>query len=127
MSHFDATNPDDPEPDDEAIMAELAAERLTFQTRLDAAEPELRKLGVYVDQTVPHQVHTPFGPKIGMVIMSTIGDVAFTQRVQDPDAYAMDNQFAGIESGAHTDEFLDERARIAAQIEEARAKRLAGE
>lgn len=121
MMPFDATP--DPDDDDDALQAAIAAEADTFRTRIEAAEPELRKLGVYLDHApIPHVVPTPFGVKPAMVLVANLGDVAFTRRVQDPEGHAMDTQFAGIESGANADEFLDARAEYVAKLREARGE-----
>jgi hypothetical protein len=86
---------------------------------LTRAIPEMedaaRKIGLYMEQAVPMQVPLPpYGePQLAVVAHFTIGEVAFSDRVQQPEVDQLERQFAEIEAGAAADEFLDIRNRLA--------------
>lgn len=105
--------------DDEHAAEQFEAQALALKARYDDSDFEttLRKLGVYVEgmQIVP--MPTPFGIKPALALGATIGDVAWTPRVLDPETDSMNDQFRVIEKETKADEFLDARKRITEAIE----------
>jgi hypothetical protein len=87
-----------------------------LQERTVDLDDDLRRLGLYMEAGQMIGVDTPMGPRPALALMTVIGDVAFTGRVQDPEAAAFDNQFRVIEAEEGTNAFLDERERIKRNI-----------
>lgn len=121
MSH---TFPGDDESDDEgvpdALEQKFRADTDLLIERYSALEDEARKLGLYVDDHQISSVHTHVGgacaDRAGLVAQFSIGDLAFSKRVQDPAGYDFDQSFRELELDAQTDEWLDARARIQKNI-----------
>jgi hypothetical protein len=86
------------------------AERLA--EKIPLLEERARKLGLYLDQALVVETER------GTVIMASLvlGDVAFTPRVQDPDADDVDRQLEALTVGMENDEFLDARTRMERNI-----------
>lgn len=93
-----------PEPEDPHAEANALLERW----RSSELDDELRKVGVYVDDY--DIAGTPQG--VMLFLQCSVGKVAFTQRVQEPEQAGFDDQFRAFEVAAKRDAFLDERARI---------------
>ena len=125
---------------DDDLDPEMSVEVETLQQRLAAVEDDLRKIGIYVvpEMTLAGFEQVPslgtggelvelqikqFGSKgyvlIGQVF-ATIGDVAFSKRVQFPEEESIDDEFRVLEQSFANDEFLDQRNRIAQALEEGR-------
>lgn len=103
-------------PDDEGEMMpdELRQQFDTLMERFDGFSDDLRKIGLYVEGPPQvAQIPTPFGPQSAMIAQCTIGKIAFSDRVQNPEAADFDKQFAVMEVHAEDDAYLDERNRIA--------------
>lgn len=88
-----------------------------FRTRWDLLEEDLRKIGLYDGATMV--VPLPTGG-LALAATVTVGNVAFGDRVQHPEKFSVDNEFAGIEASLQADVFLDERARLRRNIEAGR-------
>lgn len=57
-------------------------------------DDELRKLGLYVEHS---ELYTLADGRIMLVCEATIGDIAFSTRVQDPEQHHFDQQFRTFE------------------------------
>lgn len=75
------------------------------------ADDTLSKLGLYTEGVMPYPDPTGQPGFIG-VMVCTIGDVAFTDRVQNPEKAETDKAFGAIQHDAGKDEFLDRRVQI---------------
>lgn len=110
-------------PDDEFepdhLPEPLRAQFDTLLERFDGFSDELRKIGLYVEGPGPQmaQVPTPFGSEPAMVVQCQIGRVAFSDRVQNPEADQFERSFGVMEINAEDDAFLDERERIRKKLE----------
>jgi hypothetical protein len=104
---------------DEHLPEALRAQFDTLLERFDGFSDELRKIGLYVEGPGPQlaQIPGPFGPQPAMVIQCQIGRVAFSDRVQNPEADQFERSFAVMEVNAEDDAFLDERERIRRALE----------
>lgn len=80
------------------------------------SDDDLRRLGLYVEHTDRTVVDGPMGPVQVMLVEATIGDVAFTDRVIEPERDATDIAFRELEAAMLTDTFLDEREQIKRNI-----------
>lgn len=100
-----------PDPEDE-----FTAEVAVLNERANGLDDDLRRLGLYLEGGQIISVDTPMGPKPALALGMVIGDVAYTGRVQDPEAAAFDDQFRTIEAEEATNTFLDERERIKRNI-----------
>lgn len=87
---------------------------MTFHDRFD--DDDFRRLGLYVDRTDETVTEGPLGPVPVLVVEATIGAVAFTDRVVDPEKDAIDSQFREMEASMLTDEFLDAHERMRRNI-----------
>lgn len=86
---------------------------------IDVLEPELRRLGVYIDHSnIASEEET--GDKPMLVIDASVGSVAFSRRVQDPEQFDFDREFKKMTFGAIADDFLDTRAQFEARLAEGR-------
>lgn len=124
---FDGDPGDDDDPDMEAAQeAQQEALRdaaFDLQRRWDQDDLDgvFRRLGLHVQQHQPMptavvvQADMPL-PPMCMVVSAHIGDMAWTQRVLDPDDAAFDRQFDTIEHEAAKDRFLDIRAELQDRI-----------
>lgn len=81
----------------------------------DLLEPELRRVGVYVDNT--NIVEFPDGTPV-LVIDAYLGNVAFSKRVQDPEQHDFDREFKKMTFGTVADDFLDARGDLERRIAE---------
>lgn len=77
--------------------------------RLPQIEDEARKLGLYLEQAAAMEV-APGVP--ALIARFTIGDVAWSPRVQDPDNDDVDRRFGEVAAQLKDDEFLDIRSRM---------------
>lgn len=110
--------PDDHDHD-ESLPDELRAQFDTLLERFEGFSDDLRKMGLYVEGPGPQmaQIPTPFGMAPAMVVQCQIGRVAFSDRVQNPEADQFERSFAVMEVNAEDDAFLDERERIRKALE----------
>jgi hypothetical protein len=106
-----------PGPD---VPEEFGAQASLLQERAADLDDDLRRLGLYTEAGQIIGVDTPMGPRPALAIMTVIGDVAYTPRVQDPETAAFDQQFRVMEAEEGTNAFLDERERIKRNIAEGR-------
>lgn len=119
-SNFDADGGETLEPDEEGDTLEPPGEGyIELQLAMGEADAALQKLGLYVEGTMPYP-DPQHGGWMGVMVCS-IGDVAFSDRVQNPEKYAVDKTFGSIEHDAAKDTFLDRRAQIEANIAAGRA------
>lgn len=111
--------PDDEGHDHDELPDELRAQFDTLLERFEGFSDDLRKIGLYVEGPGPQmaQVPTPFGPQPAMVLMCQIGRVAFSDRVQNPEADQFERSFGVMAVDAENDAFLDERERIRKALE----------
>lgn len=78
----------------------------------DGLEDMLRKLGLYNDHAHIAMIDTPMGPKPALIVDCTIGDVAWTDRVQHPENYGIDQQFRAMEVEIVDSDFEDAKVRM---------------
>jgi len=87
-------------------------------------ESKLRKIGVYVIDVGlapnPHQAHTPEPLPPVFVINATIGDVAWSERVQNPVENRMGVEFRKLEQQMQVQQFEDLQERMRKAVEEGR-------
>lgn len=89
--------------------------------RASALADAALRIGLYADDVTFAPVPTPFGPRVAAVIRFSIGEVAFTKRVQDPEQERVDRQFKEMTFSMGTDRFLDERERMKKLLSEGRS------
>lgn len=119
MTPFDDDNDDELRREHERLDGDLADLRARWES--SDMDTKLRKLGVYVDQTVPMPVPDQYGrPQMIIAVTAKVNRVAFTDRVIDPEAEAMNQRFETLAINAKDDEFLDLRAQIFKNIAEGR-------
>lgn len=114
---------DNQDPDEAAQRQQMDADRDALLARWEEADIEgkLRKLGVYVEgHPVQMPVPTMGGVKIVQALQAKTNRSAWTKRVLDPDADAMNKQFEVMATHATDDKFLDEREQILKNIAEGR-------
>lgn len=109
-------DPDD-EPDQPGIPDHVRqeADALLERWRNGEMDDKTRLLGLYVDDDPQiAMVPSPHGgpPRIGLAVSFTIGQVAFSDRVQFPEQEDVNKEFRKMEVTIKDDQFLDERARI---------------
>lgn len=114
-------DPDDHDHDDEGEQ-ELPPEiRAQFDLLIERSEKlidKARQIGLYIEGHPQVQiVPTPGGMAAALVVQYTIGKVAFSDRVQNPEKDKFDDQFRVMEIEAQDDDFLDERQRIAKALD----------
>lgn len=109
MFHF----PDDSDGDDE-LEQRLRSEADALHAKYSDLEDELRKVGIYTDD---HQMATTGDGAVCMIVIGTIGDVAFKKRVQDPEGDAMDRELRGITATSQINGFLDVRGQMLKDID----------
>lgn len=83
-----------------------------LQIAVNGLEDPARQIGLYLQDWQPHD--TPAG--LAAVVAFDIGDVAFSKRVQDPVEADIDAEFRTIALDAQTDEWLDARSAIVANL-----------
>lgn len=85
--------------------------------RVEAAEDALSKLGLHLDQWQPAPMASPDGkPMILMNLM--IGDIAFSDRVQNPQKVEDDRTIIGMDQSFNKDKFKENVAKAKALLEE---------
>jgi hypothetical protein len=90
------------------------AERL--MEKLPELEERARRVGLYLEGSAVVQSQ---GRPL-LVTRMLLGDVAFTKRVQNPDADDVDRELEEMTARIQDDEFLDARQRIARNVAEGR-------
>ncbi len=109
------------EPPEEGGIPEEFREGLdALHERSSDIDDIARNLGLYINETNLVVVGMQDGPKAAMVLDMTIGDVAFSPRVQNPEEFDIDKSFAEMQVSMMDDEFLDSRVRIQRNIKEGR-------
>lgn len=106
--------PDDQDPD--------ATSDTWFELRgrFEPLEAALAKIGIYNPALVPIAVPgIPGG--MALHVSALVGDVAFTDRVQDPEFREVDIEAERILHDVATDSWLDERERVRRNVEAGRA------
>lgn len=101
------------EPDDEPSEELLSALR-------DAGEklgPAAQKIGLYLQGFRIAQRESDEGMKWVIIGDFLMGDVALSDRIIQPEAHDMDEQFRGIVHGAENDEFEEYRAKLQKEID----------
>lgn len=79
-------------------------------------DDDFRRLGLYVERADEAATEGPLGPVSVLLVETTIGDVAFTDRVIDPDKASIDDTFRELEASMLDNEFLDQREQIKRNI-----------
>lgn len=111
MDFFDQ---DGDEPTEEEIDA--------VSEKIPVLEEQLKKIGVYLDRAAVVPMPVPEGVKLAVVAEFTIGAVAFTKRVQDPEQEQIDKMFREMTGGlTGTNEFLDRREQMKRNLEAGRS------
>lgn len=95
----------------------IAVEQL--RSKKDELEAVARKLGLYLNSAAIVPL-PPDGTKVGLIADFLIGDVAFTQRIQDPEQEQIDRMFYDMTSGIGNDDFLDKQAQVKKNVAEGR-------
>lgn len=94
-------------------------DEMEFELKAKAAfeqiEDKARQMGLYHDGA--RAVMMPDGELVLMVDF-VLGDVAFSDRVQNPQRYATDSMIRTMEKGQQDDDFLNERERIKTALAE---------
>ena len=89
--------------------------------RIEPLSDAARRIGCYLDRSVVTSIPTPFGPKLAIVAEFSLGQVAFTTRVQDPEQEQVDRMFSEMTFGLGTDELLDSREQMRRNLAEGRS------
>jgi hypothetical protein len=80
-----------------------------------------RKIGCYLEEAIITDVPGgPNGSQRGIIADFSLGKVAFSDRVQNPEQEQIDRAFQEMTFGFGSDEFLDARNRVQRNIEEGR-------
>ena len=82
---------------------------------MEKLQEETRKMGLYVSTAVLHQepVHDPAlaaageKPQTKLIVSFTLGDIAFSDRIQNPEKDQVEDQFREIEHGTIRDQVED--------------------
>lgn len=86
---------------------------MDFELKAKAAfeqiDDKARQMGMYSNEA--HGMQLPNGDMV-LIVDFIVGDIAFTDRVQNPERYATDNAFRTMEKGMQSSEFLSEHERI---------------
>lgn len=99
--------------EDEDATPDIPQEVIDLTERLKTAEPELTKIGLYVDTAQPIPVQVNMSTVVpGLVLTCNVGDMAFTKKVQDPDAWNLEQAMTGTEAELERDAWLDRRQQI---------------
>lgn len=64
-----------------------------LEAATDELETELRRIGIYTNRT---DVLPAADGTLLLVVDASVGDIAFSDRVHDPDAHEVDSQFKGM-------------------------------
>lgn len=100
---------DDDRPEIPEAFRQQADGLLEGAEKLDDA---MRQIGLYVDHTHLVTIDTPSGPQPALAVNLTIGDVAYSDRVQHPENYSMDQQFRVMEREMTGNDFEDIQAKM---------------
>jgi hypothetical protein len=119
----------------------MADDDLNLQAKQEEMELALRSIGVYVESACWHdplgearamveqsgemteeQIEERFGGKKAYVLAVEcfVGDVAFSDRVQNPDQFSVDDEFKAIAREFGDQAFKDAQAKIQQAIAEGR-------
>jgi hypothetical protein len=105
MSTYD----DDDRPEIPEHFRQQADGLLEGTEKLDDA---MRQLGLYVEGTQLITIDTPTGPQPALAANMMIGDVAYSDRVQHPEKYGVDQQFRIMEREMTGSQFDDIKERM---------------
>lgn len=84
-------------------------EGMALQGKIEELEEEARRLGLYLEQAAVMNL----GPGTSrLVARFTIGDVAWSSRVQEPEADRDKRELAEVDARMADDDFIDTRERI---------------
>jgi hypothetical protein len=75
----------------------------------EALDDLARQLGMYVEHY--NWIPTPDGQE-ALVVDFVLGDIAFSDRIQNPQKYSTDDAIRRIAKQLEADTFLDERTRL---------------
>lgn len=113
--HHEPFNPDDPE--DQVRMEAFRAQVDTLESKVEPLTEALAKqAGIYVTSHQFSPVPTPFGVKPALLLTANVGDLAFSKRIQDPEAAEFNRVASEMGKAAEIDGFLDARAELEASI-----------
>jgi hypothetical protein len=93
------------------------ADEAKLHEAMDKLDADLRRAGVYTEHM--DVMPTPDGVML-LVVNATVGDIAFSKRVHEPDEHEIDSEFRGIvrdQSAAEMQSMRDE-AKTAAETGE---------
>lgn len=84
---------------------------LKAKAALDELEDDARKIGLYVDSA--HVMPDPQGSgEMVFMVDFMLGDVAFSDRVQNPEQYGSDQILRGMEAGMQRSDFEETREKM---------------
>lgn len=85
---------------------------------LDRLEDKARQMGLYVDSAHVLLMPVPQAsePEMVFAVNFTLGDIAFSDRVQNPDKHATDSMIRTLEMQMRSDDFLEQRTKIQENI-----------
>ena len=113
-------DPDD-EPDQPGIPEHIRQNADLLLERWRQAEDKMRLLGLYIEgepQIAMIPGHPGMGgPRVGLACNFTVGRVAFSDRVQNPEQEDFNTEARKMEVTIKDDMFLDERERIRQGLE----------
>lgn len=115
MSSMFDDDDDDPR-DPHALPPEMRANADGLLENTEKLDDELRKLGLYIERTHLVMIETPHGPQPALAVDALIGDVAYTDRVQHPEKYGVDQQFRVMEREMTGSDFDDIKERMRRNI-----------
>lgn len=108
-----------PDPDEEGIQNEAARQQADLlMERVKPLDDELRMLGLYLSDSQVAIHSGPTGPAVALLVGVQVGDVAFTERVLDPDSDAMNDEFRAIQAASENDAWLDNRNELIKRLRE---------
>lgn len=109
---------DDDSNDPRQRLFNQEAERLleAGETVADKAE----RLGLYIEGSQIVPMDTPMGPQPGLVCIFKVGDVAFTDRVQQPEQNESDDQLRVMQQQMAETDYEETKERIAKALAEGR-------
>lgn len=85
--------------------------------RADKLEDALKTIGLYMQGWEPAPMLSPSGKPI-MVVNCMIGDIAFSDRVQNPDKVKDDKQITAMDLGLRKEELAAKIAQAKAYLED---------
>lgn len=107
----DGDMPDD--PFEGQMPPHIRAEADLLTERITAFKDGCRKIGLYVEGEQIVVAPDQHGqPHVSLIVGFTVGNVAFSDRVQRPEQAAIDTTVKKMGIGMKADGLLDERARI---------------